>query len=228
MKPPRDWRLYLVTDRGLARGRPIASVVEAAVRGGVTAVQLREKSCCTRDFVQLGRELKKLLAPLQVPLIVNDRVDVALAIGADGVHLGQQDMDCESARRLLGSGAIMGLSIETIEQARAAESLDVDYFGVGPVFATPTKTDAAPPLGLAALAQIRAASRHAIVAIGGIGVENVRQAIHSGADGVAVVSAICAADDPQRAARDLRQAIEASAPLVAGFWACAQKIGCRH
>jgi thiamine-phosphate pyrophosphorylase len=202
MKPLRDWGLYLVTDRGLARGRPIASVVGAAVRGGVTAVQLREKSCCTRDFVQLGLELKKLLAPLQVPLIVNDRVDVALAIGADGVHLGQQDMDCESARRLLGPGAIMGLSIETIEQARAAESLDVDYFGVGPVFATATKTDAAPPLGLAALAQIRATSRHAIVAIGGIGMENVRQAIHSGADGVAV--------DPERAARELRQAIEAA------------------
>ena len=210
MKHPPDWRLYLVTDRGLARGRPIAGVVEAAVRGGVTAVQLREKSCSTSDFVQLGRELKKLLAPHQVPLIVNDRVDMALEIGADGVHIGQQDMDSERARRLLGPDAIIGLSIETVEQARAAVSLDVDYLGVGPVFATATKADAAPPLGLAALAEIRAISRHRIVAIGGIGLENARQAINAGADGVAIVSAICAAEDPERTARELRRSIDAA------------------
>lgn len=210
MKHRPDWRLYLVTDRGLARGRSIAWVVEAAVRGGVTAVQLREKSCPARDFVQLGRELKKLLAPLQVPLIVNDRVDIALEIGADGVHIGQRDMDPAGARRLLGPGAIIGLSIETVEQARAAVSLDVDYFGVGPVFATATKIDAAPPLGVAALAQVRAISRRAIVAIGGIGLENARQAIDSGADGVAIVSAICAADDPERTAREFRQTIDAA------------------
>jgi len=198
----------MVTDRCLARGRSIACVVEAAVRGGATAVQLREKSCCTKDFVQLGRELKKLLAPLQVPLIINDRVDIALAIGADGVHIGQQDMDSESARRLLGPNAIIGLSIETIEQARTAASLDVDYLGVGPVFPTATKIDAASSLGVAALAQVRAISHHAIVAIGGIGVENARQAIHCGADGVAVVSALCAADDPERTARELRHTID--------------------
>jgi thiamine-phosphate pyrophosphorylase len=210
MKHLPDWRLYLVTDRGLARGRPIAWVVEAAVRGGVTAVQLREKECGTRDFVQLGRELKKLLAPHQVPLIVNDRVDIALAIGADGVHIGQQDMEPERARSLLGPDAIIGLSIETIEQARATASLDVDYLGVGPVFATATKIDAAPPLGAAALAQVREISRHAIVAIGGIGLENAGQAIDCGADGVAIVSAICAADDPERTARELRQSIDAA------------------
>ena len=210
MKPLPDWRLYLVTERSLARGRSIAWLVEAAVRGGVTAVQLREKSCPTSDFVQLGRELKKLLASHQVPLIVNDRVDLALEIGADGVHIGQHDMDSGRARRLLGPDAIIGLSIETVEQARAAVSLDVDYLGVGPVFATATKMDAAPPLGLAALARVRAISRHRVVAIGGIGLENARQAIHSGADGVAVVSAICAAGDPERAARDLRQSIDAA------------------
>ncbi|MGB7763353.1 MAG: thiamine phosphate synthase [Bryobacteraceae bacterium] len=210
MKHLPDWRLYLVTDRSLARGRSITCVVEAAVRGGVTAVQLREKSCGTGDFVQLGRELKKLLAPFQVPLIVNDRVDVALAIGADGVHIGQRDMDFNRARRLLGPDAIIGLSIETIEQARAAVKLDVDYLGVGPVFATATKIDAAPPLGVGTLAQVRAITRHAIVAIGGIGLENARQVIHSGADGVAVISAICAADDPERTARELRQSIDAA------------------
>jgi thiamine-phosphate pyrophosphorylase len=119
-------------------------------------------------------------------------------------------MDPERARRLLGPGAIIGLSIETVEQARAAVALDVDYLGVGPVFATATKMDAAPPLGLAALARIRAISHHPIVAIGGIALENARQAIDSGADGVAIVSAICAADDPERAARELRQAIDAA------------------
>jgi thiamine-phosphate pyrophosphorylase len=210
MKRARAWELYLVTDRGLSGGRPIESVVEAAVRGGATAVQLREKDCCTRDFVELGRALKRLLAPLGVPLIVNDRLDVALAAGADGVHIGQRDMDYETARRLLGPDAIVGLSIETVEQARAAESLDADYLGVGPVFATATKTDAAPALGLAGLAQVRAISRHRIVAIGGIGIGNAAQAIHSGADGVAVVSAICAAGDPQRAARELRESIDAA------------------
>jgi thiamine-phosphate pyrophosphorylase len=210
MKHRPDWRLYLVTDRVLARGRSIAWVVEAAVRGGVTAVQLREKSCSTRDFVQLGRELKKRLNPLQVPLIVNDRVDIALEIEADGVHIGQRDMDPAGARRLLGPDAIIGLSIETIEQARAAVSFDVDYLGVGPVFSTATKIDAALPLGVAALARVRAISRHAIVAIGGIGLENARQVIDSGVDGVAIVSAICAADDPERSARELRQTIDAA------------------
>ena len=210
MKQPPDWRLYLVTDRGLARGRPIAWVVEAAVRGGATAVQLREKSCGTRELVELGRELKKLLGPRGAPLIINDRVDVALEIGADGVHIGQQDMDYERARGLMGPDAIIGLSIETIEQARASERLGVDYLGVGPVFATATKLDAAPPLGVAGVAEIRAITRHAIVAIGGMGLENARQAIESGADGVAVVSAICAADDPERSARELRQTIDAA------------------
>lgn len=206
----RDWGLYLVTDRALTGGRPIASVVDAAVRGGVTVVQLREKSSPTRDFIELGRELKKLLVGRQVPLIVNDRVDVALAIGADGVHLGQQDMDVESARGLLGRQAIVGLSIETVEQARAAAHLDVDYLGVGPVFPTATKTDAAPWLGLSGLAEVRAMSRHTIVAIGGIGMANVQQTIDSGADGVAVVSAICPAPDPEHSARELRRLIDAA------------------
>lgn len=210
MKSPCDWRLYLVTDRDLMRRRPIESVVEAAVRGGVTLVQLREKNCSTRDFVQLARELKRLLTPLGVPLIVNDRVDVALAAAAEGVHIGQHDMDYRSARKLLGPDAIIGLSIETVEQARSADSLDVDYLGVGPVFPTATKSDAAPSLGLAGLARVRAISRHPIVAIGGIGAGNVRRVVHTGVDGVAVVSAICAADDPERSARELRQSIDAA------------------
>lgn len=207
MKARRSWELYLITDRGLAGGRPIEGVVEAAVRGGATAVQLREKDCCTREFVELGRALARLLAPFEVPLIANDRLDVALAIGAAGVHIGQRDMDYSTARRLLGPDAVIGLSVETVEQARAAEALDADYLGVGPVFPTATKADAAPALGLAGLAQVRAVSHHRLVAIGGVGAGNARQAIEAGADGVAVVSAICAARDPERAARELRRAI---------------------
>ena len=208
MRPRYDWQLYLVTDRRLAGERPIQSVVEAAVRGGVTAVQLREKDSSTREFVELGRALMRLLAPLGVPLMVNDRVDVALAIGATGVHLGQSDMDYATARRLLGPDAAIGVSVETVQQAREAEALDADYLGVGPVFSTATKPDAAPPLGLAGLAQVRSASRHLLVAIGGIGAENARQAMDAGAGGVAVVSAICAARDPEDAARKLRLAIK--------------------
>ena len=208
MRRPRDWSLYLVTDRGLAGFRPLADVVAAAVRGGVTAVQLREKHCRTREFVELARCLKALLAPHGVPLIVNDRVDVALAAGADGVHVGQSDMDAGDVRRLLGPDAIVGISVETLQQAERAASLDVDYLGVSPIFATPTKTDTASAWGLGGLAALRRASKHVLVAIGGIDSSNADQVIEAGADGIAVVSAICAAPDPEAAARALRRAID--------------------
>jgi thiamine-phosphate pyrophosphorylase len=208
MRTPRDWSLYLVTDRGLACGRSLETVVEAAVRGGVTAVQIREKACSAREFIELGCALKALLDPLGIPLIVNDRVDIALAIGASGVHVGQTDIDCRTARRLVGPEAIVGLSIETVEQAREAAEFDIDYLGVGPVFATPTKTDAAPALGFDGLARVRALSKLPIVAIGGMNAANAGQAIEAGADGIAVVSAICAAADPESAARELRSAVD--------------------
>ncbi len=210
MRPPRDWSLCLVTDRRLSAPRSIEDVVRAALRGGVTAVQLREKECATRDFVELARALKAILRPAGVPLVVNDRVDVALAAGADGVHIGQSDMAYGDARRLLGPDAIVGLSVETLEQAERAASLDVDYLGVGPVFPTATKADAAPAWGIEGLAALRRASRHVLVAIGGINRENVAAVIQAGADGIAVVSAICSAPDPEQAARDLRVAINAA------------------
>ena len=208
MRRPIDWRLYLVTDRHIAGARPIEDVVCAAARGGVTAVQLREKECDTREFVELGRRLKVLLAPFDVPLIINDRVDVALAVGADGVHIGQSDMTFRDARALLGPQAAIGLSVETKEQSQEADSLDAAYLGVSPVFATPTKTDAAPAWGLTGLGCVRAASRHVLVAIGGITLENAADVIKAGADGVAVVSAICAARDPESAARALRRVVD--------------------
>lgn len=210
MKRPIDWRLYLVTGRRIAGARPIEDVVGAAARGGVTVVQLREKECGTREFVELARRLKALLVPFDVPLMINDRVDVALAVGADGVHIGQSDINFRDARALLGPQAAIGLSVETTEQAQEAESLDAAYLGVSPVFATPTKTDTAPAWGLAGLGRLRTASRHVMVAIGGITLENAADVLKAGADGVAVVSAICGAADPESAARELRRVVDAA------------------
>jgi len=203
-----DWRLYLVTDHRLAGQRPIEQVVLEAARGGVTAVQLREKEATTREFVALARRLKAQLAPLDIPLIINDRLDVALAAGADGVHLGQSDLEYDDARRLAGPDFLIGLSVETFEQALAAERMEVDYLGVSPIFPTPTKTDTGEAWGLEGLQQLRAKSRHTLVAIGGISASNARQVVAAGADGIAVVSAICAAADPAAAARQLREIID--------------------
>jgi thiamine-phosphate pyrophosphorylase len=204
-----DWRLYLVTDRRLAGERPIEDVALAAVRGGVTAVQLREKAAATREYVTMARRLKALLAPFGVPLIINDRVDVALAAGADGVHVGQSDMAYADVRRLVGPHFLVGLSVETMQQAQAAEDLDADYLGVSPIFSTPTKPDTAEAWGIEGLTALRARSRHVLVAIGGINSSNAREVIQAGADGIAVVSAICAAPDPEAAARELKRLIPA-------------------
>lgn len=194
--------LHLVTDRSLTLGRSLLDIIRAAVAGGVSAVQLREKSCSTRDFIELAQSAAKELQG-RVPLIINDRIDVALAVGADGVHIGQSDMPYEMARELMGPQALIGLSVETVEQAQKAEGLNVDYLGLSPVFTTATKSDIAPPLGLAGVRQIRAESRHRLVAIGGINLKNAHEVVSAGADGLAVVSAICSANDPQKAAREL-------------------------
>ncbi len=203
-----DWSLYLVTDRPLSLGRPMEELVLAAVEGGVTAVQLREKDCSTREFVELARKLTELLAPRNVPLLINDRVDVALAAQADGVHIGQSDMTYRDARTLLGPSALIGLSVETPAQAAEAGNLDCDYLGVGPIFPTATKSDAAPAWGLDRFAALRRTSRHRLVAIGGINASTAASVAAAGADGLAVVSAICSASDPRAAAANLRRLIE--------------------
>ncbi len=195
--------IYLVTDRGLCRSRSLFDVVAQAVRGGVASVQLREKDLTTRAFVEEAVAVKKLLAPHRIPLIINDRIDVALASNADGVHIGQKDMPYATARRLMGKKAIIGLSVETWEDVEVSEKFDVDYIGVSPVFATPTKTDTKEPWGLHGLRKIKAFSRHPLVAIGGINAENARAVVDAGADCLAVVSAICSADDPARATRKI-------------------------
>jgi len=195
--------LYFVTDRALCAGKPLTEVVEQAIRGGAACVQLREKDVSTRFFVEEALRLKALMAPFGVPLIINDRLDVALAVGAEGVHVGQDDMPYEIARRLMGPKAIIGLSVETWEDVERAEARDCDYLGVSPVFATPTKTDTKEPWGLDGLARIRAFSRHPLVAIGGLHAGNADAAVLAGADSIAVVSAICAAADPFAAARKI-------------------------
>jgi thiamine-phosphate pyrophosphorylase len=205
-----DFGLYLVTDRAACRGRDLLEVVAAAVRGGVTMVQVREKDCDTREFVDLARALKKMLAPNGVPLIVNDRVDVALACGADGVHVGQKDMRPADVRRLVGPEMIVGLSVSSLEEALAAWAAPVDYLGIGPVLPTPTKPDHNPPLGFAGLAEVRRASDRPVVAIGGLQAGNAVQALGAGVDGLAVVSAVCSAPDPEAAARELAAVVAAS------------------
>ena len=202
--------LYLVTDRALSLGRPVEEVVLAAVRGGAGIVQLREKELSTRLFVEEAQRIKRLLAPYRVPLIINDRVDVALAVEADGVHVGQQDMPYPLARKLLGRRAIIGLSVETVEQVLEAEAYDVDYLGVSPIFPTPTKTDTLGAWGLEGLTQVRRLSRHRLVAIGGLNATNAESVIRAGADCVAVVSALCSAPDVQEAAATLRRIIDAA------------------
>ena len=197
-------QLYLVTDQQALRGRSLTDVVMLAVQGGATCVQLRDKTSNTRDFVALACALNKLLTPLGVPLVINDRIDVALACGAQGVHLGQSDMPIELARQLLPPQVFIGLSVETPEDVRHAASLPVDYLGVSPIFPTPTKTDTAPPWGLDGLRAVRALTDLPLVAIGGIHLSNAAEVLAAGADGLAVVSALCSVDDPAAAARAFR------------------------
>jgi thiamine-phosphate pyrophosphorylase len=203
-----DYSLYLVTDRGLARGRSTLEIVSAAVHGGTTVVQLREKDCSTRDFIEQALTIKEFLKDRGVPLIINDRLDVAQAVKADGVHLGQSDMALGVAKKILGDSMIIGISAESLQDAVEAEKGGADYLGVSPIYATPTKTDTAPPLGLEGLQEIRKAVRLPLVGIGGLNRGNAAEVIRNGADGVAVVSAIVAADDPQTAAETLKQIIK--------------------
>lgn len=197
-------RLYLVTDQASLRGRPLTEVVLAAVQGGVSCVQLREKTLATRDFVALALVVKDLLAPFGVPLVINDRIDVALACGAQGVHLGQSDMPVALARQLLPPGVFIGLSVENLADVARAADQPADYLGISPVYATPTKSDTATPWGLAGVRQVRAFTGLPLVAIGGIHPGNAAEVLHAGADGLAVVSAICSAPDPQVAAQSFQ------------------------
>jgi thiamine-phosphate pyrophosphorylase len=202
--------LYLVTDRALCGGRRLEDVIRQAVQGGAAIVQLREKEMATRPFVEEARRIKEILKPRGVPLIINDRLDVALAAEADGIHIGQDDMPYKTARKWMGHNAIIGLSVETWDDVERAQGMDVDYLGISPVFETPTKTDTKGAWGLEGISRIRKFSRHRLAAIGGLHAGNAGAVIQAGADAVAVVSAICAASDPFQASRELHNIIERS------------------
>lgn len=210
MKPQFDLSLYLVTDRTLSLGRSLEDVVEEAVKGGVTMVQLREKDCSSADFYELAIKLKNLLAPYKVPLIINDRLDIALASDAEGLHIGQSDLPYSVARKLMGSDKIIGLSVENTEDVIEANNLDVDYIGISPVFDTKTKNDTAKALGIAGVKEISKLSIHPSVGIGGINQSNVKDIITAGADGISVVSAIMSANDPKASAETLIKIIKQS------------------
>ena len=203
-----DYTLYLVTDAGLSQGRTHAEVVEAAIRGGVTVVQYREKSAPTRRMIEEAREIRQLCRAAGVPFIVNDRVDVALAVDADGVHVGQDDMPAAVARRLIGKGRILGVSAGSVEEARKAVVDGADYIGASPVFATPTKPDAPQAMGIEGLRKLARAVGIPVVAIGGMNADNAASITEAGAAGVAVISAIVAAPDVEAAARAIRAAMK--------------------
>lgn len=203
-----DLSVYVVTDRDLARGRPLDSVVAAAIAGGATAIQLREKKATTRDFVELAWVLRRLTQEAGVLLIVNDRIDVALAVDADGVHVGQDDMPARLARQLIGPERILGVTAGTEEEARRAQEDGADYLGCTAVFPTATKPDHREPLGLDGLQRLARAVSIPVVAIGGIHAGNAADVLARGAAGIAVVSAVMAADDVEAATRQLRRIVD--------------------
>jgi thiamine-phosphate pyrophosphorylase len=195
-------RLCLVTDRPLARGRDILDIVAASVRGGATMVQLREKDAGAREFLEIARAVKALLAPHKVPLVINDRVDIALAVDAEGVHVGQSDMPISDVRRLVGPDKFIGLSASRREYVLAADAEAADYLGIGPVYAQQTKAGTAEPHGVEGFRALRALTKKPVMAIGGLKASNSAPIVAAGANGLAVVSAIVAADDPEAATRE--------------------------
>ena len=208
-----DLRLYALVDPEHAGGRDLPELARLVAQGGATLVQLRDKRSDTRAMVERARAVKAALAPFNVPLLINDRVDVALAAGADGVHVGQEDMAVADARRLLGPAAIIGLSIKTVAQAEAAPIALIDYAGVGGVFATSSKDNPQPPIGPAGVARVADALRRRVrgfplCGIAGIDAGNAAEVIAAGADGVAVISALSLRGDPQAAAQALRGIVD--------------------
>ncbi|WP_116597785.1 thiamine phosphate synthase [Primorskyibacter marinus] len=200
----KSLRLYLVTDPKLCASRGVVDTVRCAVSGGVSMVQLRDKSAQTHERVELARAIKKALTGSGVPLVINDDVDAAVAADVDGAHIGQGDLTPAQARARLGPDKILGLSCETVQTVQGADPSMVDYLGLGPVFGTATKTDHAAPIGFDGLARLVALSSLPVVAIGGLKAEHASAVLKSGADGLAVVSAICGQADVAAAARAFR------------------------
>jgi thiamine-phosphate pyrophosphorylase len=200
-------RVYVLTDARLSRGRADTEVVAAALAGGAGAVQLRGKEYDGRRLYEAGRALREATRRAGALFFVNDRLDVALAVEADGVHLGQDDLPLAAARRLAPPPFLIGVSAGTVEEARAAEAAGADYLGVGSVFATPTKADAGTPIGIEGLSAVVRATRLPVVGIGGVTHENAARVIAAGAAGVAVISVVVGAEDVEGATRRLVAAV---------------------
>lgn len=204
---PANIQLYLITDRTQTNGRALVDVVGEAVQGGVDAVQLREKDLNSRDLAVLGRVLLSVCRAHGARLLINDRIDVALAIGADGVHLPAASFACADARRLIGDHRIIGVSTHSLAEAEAAANAGADFVVFGPVYETPAKRAFGTPVGETALAEVTRRSSVPVLALGGVGPQQVASVRRCGAAGIAVVRAICAASDPRRAAITLRAAL---------------------
>jgi len=201
--------LYVITDKGLAGGLPHAVIAEQAVEGGAGVIQLRDKTCSLRDLVRIGREIGAITRRTGATFIVNDRFDVALACGADGVHLGQDDLRCDTVRQIAPAGFVIGVSVGSVEEAVDAEQGGADYVALSPVFSTGSKVDAGPGHGLEMLRAICDSVRIPVIAIGGIGPDNAGSVIDAGAEGVAVISAVVSQPDITAAARHLADVVAA-------------------
>jgi thiamine-phosphate pyrophosphorylase len=208
-----NFRLYVVTDRHEAVGRDLEEIVAAAAQGGAGAIQLREKDLSARDLYTLGARLQAALAPYGVPLLINDRLDVALALDAAGVHLAGHSLPTAVARRVLGAGKLLGVSTHSVEEARCAAEDGADFIVFGPVFTTPSKVAYGPPQGLQHLRTVVRAVHIPVIAIGGIDHMNLPQVMQAGAYGVAMIRAVLAAPDPYRATQQLRTALAAASQV---------------
>ncbi len=208
--PPGPYELCVITRDVPRLGRTHLEVARAALQGGARFLQFRDKEMSTRALLATARALRQLTREAGAWLVVNDRVDIALAVGAEGVHVGNEDMPLALARRLLGAQAIIGASVDTVEAARAAQAAGADYLGVGPVYPTGSKADAGAAIGLGRLQEIARATELPILAIGGLTVENTAAVIRAGAAGVAVISAVTDAEDMARATEALREAVTAA------------------
>jgi thiamine-phosphate pyrophosphorylase len=206
MKSNIDYKLYLVTDRGVLKGRDLAESVEAAIRGGVTLVQLREKDISTLDFHKVALEVKAITRKYNIPLIINDRIDIALSVDAEGIHVGQDDMPCTVTRKIIGEDKIVGVSVSTLEEAIQAEKDGADYIGVGAIFPTSSKDDAK-SVSIEVLKKIKETVSIPVVAIGGISSKNVSLLKPANIEGIAVISDILSKEDITKAARELKELI---------------------
>lgn len=202
-----DLTLYVVTDRDILKGRDLCKSIEESIKGGATVVQLREKDISSLDFYKIAMEVKEVTSKYNVPLIINDRLDIALACDADGLHIGQGDLPLEIARKLLGQDKIIGVSVRTVEEGLKAKETGADYLGVGAIYPTGSKDDAT-LIGIGRLKQIKENVNLPIVAIGGISKNNCREVIRAGADGIAVISAVFGQEDILKASKELKSLVK--------------------